>query len=132
MKKAYIAVSYQHRHDLENVLDTISKCIQEYAYQPIIFLRDYQFEISDNRLMMQKALDQIKQCDLFIAEVTHKAIGIGIEAGYAHANQIPIVYLRAKQAKLSTTLAGISEYDIVYDDGENLRHQLERYFRHVE
>ena len=74
--------------------------------------------------MMQQAMADIDKCDLFVAEVSDKAIGIGVEAGYAKAKGKPVIYIRGKQAEHSTTVAGISDFQIIYGDLADLQKQL--------
>ena len=73
---------------------------------------------------MQQALADIDVCDLLIAEVSDKAIGIGVEAGYAKGKGKPVIYIRQKDSEHSTTLSGISDYRIIYDNINDLELQL--------
>lgn len=124
MKSAFVAVSYIHRHDLREVIDVISEKLSSHGYEPFIFVQKYDFHPDQTQQMMQKSTQHIQACDLFIAELTHKAVGVGIEAGYAHALNKPIVYVHHVQADLSTTLNGIADYRLMYRDTESLGHQL--------
>ena len=69
-------------------------------------------------------MDDIEACDFLIAEVTHKAIGIGVEVGYGKAKNKPIVYLRKKEAEHSTTVAGVSDFQVIYQDIFELQSRL--------
>ena len=40
--------------------------------------------------LMQLAFEQIDQCDFLLVDLTEKGVGIGIEAGYGWAKNIPI------------------------------------------
>lgn len=74
--------------------------------------------------MMQQAMASIDDCDLLIAETSEKAIGIGIEVGYAIAKGKQVIYIRNKNAEHSTTVSGTSDFQIVYDDANDLEQQL--------
>ena len=74
--------------------------------------------------MMNQAMIDIDKCDMLIAETSEKGIGIGIEVGYARAKNKPIVYLRNACVKHSTTVSGISSYQIVYNNINDLQEQL--------
>jgi nucleoside 2-deoxyribosyltransferase len=74
--------------------------------------------------MMQQAMLDIDQCDILIAEVSDKAIGIGVEAGYAKGKNKPVIYLRQKDCEHSTTISGISNYSIIYENINDLEQQL--------
>lgn len=80
--------------------------------------------------MMQQAMDDIDKCSMLIAETSDKAIGIGIEAGYAKAKGKPVIYLRHKDAEHSTTLSGISDIQIIYSDTDDLATKLTNALNH--
>ena len=64
--------------------------------------------------MMHRVFEDIDASDLLIAEVSHKAIGVGIEAGFAAAKGIPVIYLRQSGAEYSTTLGGLASHAVIY------------------
>ncbi|GAB2815510.1 hypothetical protein [Ferruginibacter profundus] len=70
-------------------------------------------------------MEAIDSSDIFIAETSYKAIGIGVEAGYAKAKQVPVIYMRQINAAHSTTVAGISNYRVIYADASDLQQQLQ-------
>ena len=74
--------------------------------------------------MMQQAMADLDNCDLLLAETSDKGIGIGIEVGYAKAKGKTIIYLRQKDTAHSTTVSGISDFQIVYNDATDLKKQL--------
>lgn len=76
--------------------------------------------------MMQQAMLDIDHSDLLIAETSDKAIGIGIEVGYAKAKGKPVIYLRQRSADHSTTTAGISDFQVIYDDMADLVERLQK------
>lgn len=66
----------------------------------------------------------IDNCEILIAEITNKGIGIGVEVGYAKAKGKTVIYLRQQDAEHSTTVSGISDFQIVYNDTTELKTQL--------
>ena len=66
----------------------------------------------------------IDRCDMLIAMVNVKAIGVGVEAGYAKAKGMPVVFVRQKNAEHSTTVSGISDAQIIYGDIGELKEEL--------
>lgn len=124
MKSAFVATAFKQRHMMQAVLDIISEELSTHGYTPLVFVQRYQFEPNETQQMMEMSRQHIADCDLFIAELTHKVVGVGIEAGYAHAYHKPIVYIRHANADPSTTLTGIARYHIVYADSQDLREQL--------
>lgn len=122
--KAYISVSYSKRKHLEKEISGIVTVLAQYSIESFVFVDKHCFSASDEKEMMQRAMTDIACCDLLIAETSEKAIGVGIEVGYAKAKGLPIIYLRNKDAEHSTTVSGISDYHIVYKNEHDLTEQL--------
>ncbi|HEV7330543.1 MAG TPA: nucleoside 2-deoxyribosyltransferase [Flavisolibacter sp.] len=122
--KAYISLSYHKRQDLEQEVRTIKETLLGFAILPFVFVDNYHFHPSEERQMMQQALQDIDDCDILLAETSDKGIGIGIEAGFAKAKNKPVIYMRQKKAAHSTTVSGISDFQIVYESSNDLQKQL--------
>lgn len=122
--KAYISISFNKIHSLRKVLNAISAAVEAHGIVPFIFCDHYIFDASKEQAMMQQAIEDIDRCDLLIAEVSDKAIGIGVEAGYAKGKGKPVIYLRQKNCEHSTTVSGISDERIVYETTGDLEVQL--------
>lgn len=121
---AYISVSLQKRKLAEAVLMTVSNTLKDLNITAFIFVDKYLFAAGEERKMMQRAMSDIDNCDLLIAETSDKAIGIGVEVGYAKAKGKPVVYLRHKDAEHSTTVSGMSDYQVIYSDTSDLKVKL--------
>jgi len=124
--RAYISISFVKKSLLGNELNSIASTLACFNISPFVFVDQYQFDATQQRQMMQQAMNDIDSCDLLIAETSDKAIGIGIEVGYAKAKGKPIIYLRKQTAEHSTTVSGISDFQIVYASTEDLQKQLAR------
>ena len=74
---------------------------------------------------MQRAFAEIDMSDLLVVDLTEKGVGLGIEAGYAYAKQIPIVVIARRDSDISTTLQGIARKLFLYDEFEELTDFLE-------
>jgi nucleoside 2-deoxyribosyltransferase len=122
--KAYISVSYNKRQELNDELQSIIEILKNLHAKPFIFIDNFKFSSEQEKEMMQQAILSIDDCDLLIAETSDKAIGIGIEVGYAKAKGKPVIYMRSRNAEHSTTVAGISDFQIIYDNIIDLREQL--------
>jgi 2'-deoxynucleoside 5'-phosphate N-hydrolase len=122
--KAYISVSYSGRKLTDKALIAITSTLHEFKIEPFIFVDNYNFSQAQEKQLMNQAIADIENCDLLIAETTDKAIGVGIEAGYAKAKYKPVIYLRQKDAAHSTTLSGLSDFQIIYEDADDLKIQL--------
>ena len=78
-----------------------------------------QVELSPHELM-RRTFAEIDSSNLLVVDLTEKGVGLGIEAGYAYAKQIPIVVIARKGSDISTTLQGIAQKLFLYDEFEDL------------
>lgn len=124
MMKAYISVSFSNRKVLDKEITAITSTLNDLNISWLVFSDKYQFDVTQERQMMEQAMADIDNCDILIAETSYKAIGIGVEAGYAKAKGKKIIYLRHKNAEHSTTVCGLSDVKIIYADTTDLKSQL--------
>jgi 2'-deoxynucleoside 5'-phosphate N-hydrolase len=124
MISAYISISRSQRKMLEEALHAIVTTLARSGIVSFVFVDSHSFEDSQSAEMMDQAMKDIDQCDLLVAETSHKAIGIGVEAGYARAKGKPVIYLRQQDAEHSTTVAGISDFQVIYTNPADLKAQL--------
>lgn len=122
--KAYISISYSKRKSADEVINAIIIALKKMNIAPFVFVDEYSFKPSEEKQMMEQAMKDIDSSDLLIAETSDKAIGIGIEAGYAKAKNKSVIYLRHQDAEHSTTLSGLSDVQIIYSNAENLVSEL--------
>jgi len=122
--QAYIAISYSKRKVLQAELNAIIEALQASSITSFVFVDAYSFSSSEEKQMMEQAFKEIEKAGLLIAEVSDKAIGIGVEVGYAKAKNKPVIYLRNANAEYSTTIAGACDHKIVYKDPEELKQKL--------
>ena len=121
---AYISISYGKRKILDPAICTIINTLKQFNIDPLVFVDVYQFNAKQERQMMQQAFAAIDQCDILVAEVSDKAIGIGVEVGYAKAKGKPVVYIRHIDRNHSKTVSGVSDFHIFYIDVNDLDTQL--------
>lgn len=114
MKKAYLSIGYQNRRKLEAEITAIRELLSAHQMELFVFVDQYQFAPEEEQQMMQQAFRDISGSDLLLAEVSEKAIGVGIEIGYAAALGKPIIYLRHALTEHSTTAAGAAGYSVIY------------------
>lgn len=124
MKKAYLSIGYKSRQQLEPEITEIRKVLSAHHIELFIFVDHYHFAPQEEKQMMQQAFSDIKSSDLLIAEVSEKAIGVGIEIGYAAALQKPLIYLRKSGAEHSTTAAGTATRILIYASPQGLADNL--------
>ena len=109
------------------IMDTLNA----FKIASFVFVDHYKFDLSEERQMMQQAMTEMDQCDLLLAETSDKGIGIGIEVGYAKAKGKPVIYLRQKDAAHSSTVSGISDFQIIYLDRSELQVKLAAVLREI-
>ena len=126
MKKAFISISFKKKNELEGEITAITEVLKKHDMNPFVFVNTYKFSSDKEREMMDKATKAIASSDLLLAEVTDKAIGVGIEIGYAYALGKKIIYLRKKQSEYSTTVGGIADEQIIYNNNDDLKTKLEK------
>lgn len=125
-QRAYLAISLSLRPILDPVVKTLQQVLAEYGIELFVFVDHYQFSPTQEKEMMQQAFLEIDHCDLLIAECSEKAIGVGIEAGYALGKGKQVWYLRPHTASHSTTLAGAAHKSIIYHDIADLADQIRK------
>lgn len=119
--KAYISISYNERGSMNDVISGIKETLLGQRIEPFVFVDEFKFNSEQEKEMMQQAMRSIDEADLLIAEVSDKGIGIGVEVGYAKAKGKPVIYLRNQTAEHSTTVSGISDFHIFYNDVAELK-----------
>jgi 2'-deoxynucleoside 5'-phosphate N-hydrolase len=122
--KAYISVSYSKRKLVDKEINAIVETLSDFKISSFIFVDNYKFDLTQERQMMEQAMVDIDNCDILIAETSDKGIGIGIEVGYAKAKEKIIIYLRQRDKEHSTTVSGISDFQIIYNETIDLKAQL--------
>ena len=123
---AYLGISKSNRVHFDKEIESIRKCLSVYSVDLEVFVDKYDFTTEQEQEMMDLAFDEIEKCNIMLVEVSKKAIGVGVEAGYAKARAKPIIYLRRKDTSYSTTIGGTSDYKIEYNNEHHLESELEK------
>ena len=124
MKKAYLSIGYQSRKDREPEIETMRQVLHDLEISLYVFVDTYHFSPKEEKQMMQQAFTDISTSVLLLAETSEKAIGVGIEIGYAAALNIPVICLRNILSEHSTTAAGTADYAIIYENNADLAQKL--------
>ena len=74
--------------------------------------------------LMKITFEEIGSSDIVIVEFSEKGVGLGIEAGYAWAKEIPVWVIAQEGVEISTTLQGISTRIIFYEEMNDLKRKL--------
>ncbi|MFN8253905.1 MAG: nucleoside 2-deoxyribosyltransferase [Ferruginibacter sp.] len=121
---AYLALSFNNQVQLKETVSTIKKVLEQKGIGCFVFTDNFSFGPGEEIQMMQEAMAAIDNCDILVALADYKAIGIGVEAGYARAKNKKVIYIRHADAEHSTTVAGISHLQVIYKNMNDLVEQL--------
>ena len=122
-KRVYLAIKYHADNSNQSLIETISSAFESQGCEVVNVARDLehwgevQFEPSD---LMRQSFDLIRSSDVLLLEFSEKGVGLGIEAGFAHAIGKRIVVLARAGSEISNTLAGISSEIHFYDSETDL------------
>jgi 2'-deoxynucleoside 5'-phosphate N-hydrolase len=128
MKTSFLSISYKNRINLQEEVAAIEAVLNDFGISLLVFVDKYQFKTGEEKEMMQTACTEIQAADFLIAEVSEKAIGVGIEVGFASALQKTVIYLRKEGTEYSTTIGGIANHQIVYANTQDLIVRLSAFF----
>ncbi len=121
--KAYLAIKYHPDQKNRHAIEQISAALRQNGIQALCITRDLEqwgaISFPPNELML-KSFAEIDSSDLVIIELSEKGVGIGIEAGYAWANNKPIITIAQQGSDISTTLEGISHKLFRYNSFQEL------------
>lgn len=109
--KAFLSIKYHADHANRARIELIADALRACAIESVCIARDVeqwgrvQF---DARELMARTFAALDACDLVVVDLTEKGVGVGIEAGYAHAQNIPVIVIAQTGADISETLRGIA------------------------
>ena len=108
-----IYIGHSRAFDYENEL---YKCIRENE-----FLKKYNILLPhEDGKNESNSREFYKDIDIFIAEVSYKATGLGIELGWAYDSDVPIYCIYKKGLKISSSLKSITDKFYEYENNEML------------
>ena len=92
--KVFLSIKYHDDHSNRARIEMVSLALHAHAFETMCIARDVerwgQLKF-DARELMRRTFAAIDACDLVVADLTQKGVGVGIEAGYARAKDIPVV-----------------------------------------
>ncbi len=124
MKQAYLAISLSNRPQFDEEIAALKKVLESRGIALLVFVDNYHFDLGEEKAMMRQAFSDIDKCELLLVEMSKKAVGAGIETGYAFAKKIPIIYLKRQAQTYSTTTGGCADFFINYEGVPDLINQF--------
>lgn len=79
------------------------RVLSDHIVKPDVF--DYEKNFTD-REIFERDLEWIRECDLFIAEVSNPSLGVGYEIGYALSRNKNVLCLYGEEVFLTRMLTG--------------------------
>jgi 2'-deoxynucleoside 5'-phosphate N-hydrolase len=125
--KAYLGIKYYSDHRNKYKIEKLSSMIEKRGFSVSCIARDIEnwgkvsFTPHD---LMKITFQIIDESNVAIIDLTEKGVGLGIEAGYAYSKGVPVIAI-ANNAEISTTLLGISKYNFVYENDDDLDYFLQ-------
>jgi crotonobetainyl-CoA:carnitine CoA-transferase CaiB-like acyl-CoA transferase len=122
-KRVYLAIKYHADNSHRNLIETISSAFESLGCEVMNVARDLE-HWGDIRLepeeLMHQSFEFIRMSEFLLLEFSEKGVGLGIEAGFAHAIGKRIVVIAKTGSDISNTLAGISSEIHFYDSETDL------------
>ncbi len=78
--------------------------------------------------LMKASFSLIDKSDKMLIDLSEKGVGLGIEAGYAYAKQIPVMVIAKEYSDISTTLKGICTGPHFYADERDMINLIKKLF----
>jgi 2'-deoxynucleoside 5'-phosphate N-hydrolase len=123
MKRAYLAIKFHENNKNKKLIEDITKSLEAAEIQTTVMARDFekwgQLNFSSKELM-KLTFEIIDKSEILIMEFSEKGVGLGIEAGYAFAKNIPIIVIAKEGSDISSTMRGVSKEIIFYQQPEEL------------
>lgn len=134
MIKAFLAIKYYEDMRNKELIETIYSALKAQNIETFIFAKNVQnygpCKMSGNEVM-NIAFDTIKSSDIFIIDASELSIGIGVEAGVAYSNGIPIYLIANKNSYVSESIKGISKKVFLYNNPEEIKNFKIGYESHL-
>jgi len=120
--KAYITCPVSHSKERLNLLPEIEKTVREKGIETFVF------KISnDPKEIFKRDYEQLKSCDIIIAEVSEPSHGVGIEIGISYCLGLKIILLQEKDKNVTKLAQGIPNVIIIeYNNLEDLKNKLSK------
>ncbi|TCK98051.1 hypothetical protein EDC19_0466 [Natranaerovirga hydrolytica] len=122
--KFYLGIKFHNDLSNKDLIERICSIAEQQKHQIICDHRDLEEwgEISFSlKELMIKTFEFIENSDAVIIEFSESGVGLGIEAGFAVAKNIPVYVLLPKGRELSPTMQGICKKCFEYETDEDIQ-----------
>ena len=122
--RAFLSIKYYDDMRNKPLMEKVCSEFEKKGISIFLFVRDMQNYGPckySSKEVMDLAFSEIKRSDILIAEASEISIGVGIEAGFAYSNKIPVYTIASKNAYVSNSIKGISKKCFFYNFPEDLK-----------
>jgi len=122
--KFYFGIKFHEDLSNKDLIERICNIAEQQKHKIICDHHDLEkwgrISFSSKELMLRTFVI-IENSDAVIIEFSESGVGLGIEAGFAVAKNIPVYVLIPKGRELSTTMHGVCEKYFEYETDEDIR-----------
>ena len=114
----YFGLKYRELHQNRMFIERLVCDFLEIGIEVFCVEKDLEKYGSVNLLeqeLMKKTFEVISKSDIVLIDLTEKGVGLGIECGYAYANNKPIYIIARKGIEISKTITGIANKIVSYE-----------------
>jgi nucleoside 2-deoxyribosyltransferase len=124
MKSAYLGIKYYADNSNKALIEQLSSALELAGYRSFCVARDLEqwgnVSLTPQK-MMSLTFEQIEQADIVVLDMSEKGVGLGIEGGYAKALGKKLIITLDSKFELSTTMQGIADTVLTYDDASIIK-----------
>ena len=117
--KAFLSIKYHPDSSNRARIEGLTQALLRAGIESVCIARDVEHwghvpHAPDE--LMRRTFIEMDACQLVVVDLAEKGVGVGIEAGYAHARGIPIIVIAPAGSDISATLSGIARSVFFYTD----------------
>ncbi|MFH1400582.1 MAG: nucleoside 2-deoxyribosyltransferase [Nanoarchaeota archaeon] len=132
--KAFLSIKFHEDSSNKALIEEVSSSLDDAGITSVVVARDHErwgtVRFTPQELM-NLTFRLIDECDILLVEFSEKGVGLGIEAGYAHAKGKPIIVVARHGSDISSTLEGICALTILYKMPSEITAALKRMREHA-
>lgn len=128
MSRIFITASFQNAQNRQEI-EQLCAVVRQAGFEDFCFIRDvehYRHVFDDPKDLMQRALEEIKQSDYLLIDMTDKPTGRAIEAGIAYTLGKKIIVIMRSGTKIKATTRGIAHAVIEYNTIDEITTRLKK------
>lgn len=129
----YLAIKYHPDHKNRSLIENINLACENEGEVCVCIAKDVEKwgEVQFcPQALMEISFDKITKSKLILIEFSEKGVGIGIEAGYAHALNLPIYVIHPFEIEVSNTLIGIATAIYPYENYKQIPQVIQTILQH--